>query len=106
MKKIMLALLALLAATSLARAEETKMAVQVKSTPVRETPSFLGKLLGSLSYGDPVVVVEKPGDWIKIKSEKPSVTGWVHKSALTTKKIALTSGKGDANVKASSEELA
>lgn len=106
MKQFVAASIAAALMAAVAGAENTKMTVQVKAAPVRETPSFLGKPLGTLNYGDSVVVTEKPGDWLKVKVENPALVGWMHKSALTTKKIAVTSGKGDAGVKASSEELA
>ena len=40
------------------------MSVQVKKAEVRFTPSFLGKIIAQLSYGDRVQVLEKKDSWI------------------------------------------
>jgi hypothetical protein len=55
--------IALLAAAAFmdARAADV-MSVQVKQTQVRETPAYVGRILGVLNYGDQVTVQEKrPG---------------------------------------------
>ena len=80
------------------------MSVQVKSTPVRETPSFVGKAIATLSYGDRVEVISNQGVWTKIRTA--DATGWTHNSALSTKRIVLRSGGETAQSRASSDELA
>ena len=81
------------------------MSVQVKSGQLRETPSFLGKLLGSLNYGDRLQVLEQKGDWSRVTAAGGQ-TGWVHSSALTKKKITMKAGDADAQTAASGDELA
>lgn len=61
---------------------------------VRATPSFLGQIVGRASYGQPVDVLEENGDWRKVSVG--AVTGWMHVSALTTEKLALQGGSGNA----------
>jgi uncharacterized protein YgiM (DUF1202 family) len=81
------------------------MSVQVKTGQVRETPSFLGKVIEPLNYGDRVEVLENQGDWSKVTTAGGQ-TGWVHTSALTKKKIAMKAGGQDAQTAASGDELA
>jgi hypothetical protein len=40
------------------------MSVTVKQTQVRATPSYLGKILGLLSYGDKVTVLDQPEEMV------------------------------------------
>ncbi len=81
------------------------MSVQVKSGQMRETPSFLGKLVAPLNYGDRVQVLEQQGDWSKITGPGGQA-GWIHTSALTKKKIAMKAGDQNAQTGASGDELA
>lgn len=81
------------------------MSVQVKTTPIRETPSFVGKAGAALSYGDRVEVLGTQGPWSKI-NVPGGLTGWVHTSALSSKRIVLKSGQETAQSRASGDELA
>lgn len=92
----------LAAAVTLA-ATATVMSVQVRKADIRETPSFLGKIVTSLAYGDKVTVQAENGAWIQVSSAGQS--GWVHTSALTKKNIVMTTGAG-AQTTASSGEMA
>jgi SH3-like domain-containing protein len=96
--------LIVLAATTLA-GEPVAMSVQVKNGQIRATPSFLGKLVAPLSYGDRLQVLEQQGDWSKV-SAPGGQTGWVHGSALTKKKIAMQAGSQNAQTAASGDEMA
>lgn len=101
-KHLGMASAALLAAALAASA--ATMSVQVKEAPLRATPSFVGKVVGTLAYGDRVEVREKQGDWSKVEFSGQS--GWLHNSALSAKKIVLASGQEQAKVTASGDELA
>ena len=81
------------------------MSVQVKKGDVRSTPSFLGKIVARLSYGDPVQVQGAKGPWMRVDLVD-SGNGWIHMSALTRKKIVLRSGQTDAQQTADSDEIA
>jgi SH3-like domain-containing protein len=83
-----------------------EMSVQVKQGQVRATPSFLGKILATLSYGDRVEVLEDKGGWIRIVPPGKGSPGWMHSSALSEKRIVLKAGKKEAEVAASGGELA
>jgi uncharacterized protein YgiM (DUF1202 family) len=97
-------LLVALAATTFA-AGPVAMSVQVKDGQMRATPSFLGKLVGSVSYGERLQVLEQQGDWSKVTTPGGQ-TGWVHSSALTKKKIVMKAGDQNAQTGASGDELA
>lgn len=97
-------LVGLMAMVSLA-AVAKMMSVQVKDAQIRDTPSFVGKIVGTLAYGDRVQVQETRGAWARV-SVSSGTTGWMHTSALSSKKIVLSAGQENARVGASSDELA
>jgi len=82
------------------------MSVQVKKCQLRNKPSFLGKILVNLNYADRVTVKKEQDDWFKVQPENNATSGWVHVSALSTKKIVLAKGSKDVTSAASSDELA
>jgi len=67
------------------------MSVSVRDGQVRETPSFLGKILGKATYGQSVDVLQEQGDWSKV-TLPDGVAGWMHKTALSTDKLSMSSG--------------
>jgi uncharacterized protein YgiM (DUF1202 family) len=84
-----------------------EMSVTVKQTQVREKPSFLGRILGVLAYGDRVTVLDQTNKaWVKVTGPDGKLTGWVSASALTTKKIELAAGSENVQQSASSGEVA
>lgn len=103
---VWVACLALLAFSGAIEGARKAMSVQVKQGQVRATPSFLGKVIASLAYGDRVETLEEKGGWIRIVPPGSKATGWVHSSALTEKRVVLKAGKKEADVAASTGELA
>lgn len=85
-------------------AAATGLSVQVKEAALRDKPSFLGKVLGELKYGEGVGVLEEAGGWSKVESGKGA--GWLHGSALTQAKIVFTAGERDVEEKAGGREVA
>jgi N-acetylmuramoyl-L-alanine amidase len=73
--------------------EKTNVIVTVNSLNIRETPSLLGKVVGSLSRYQKVEVLETNGDWIRTNY------GWVHKSYV--KLVSAASANNTGTVKAS-----
>lgn len=67
------------------------MSVSVRDGQVRETPSFLGKIVGKATYGQSVDVLQEQGDWSKV-TLPGGVAGWMHKTALSTDKLAMSGG--------------
>lgn len=80
------------------------MSVSVRDGQVRETPSFLGKIVGKATYGQTVDVSDEQGDWAKV-ALPGGASGWMHRSALTAGKLALSSGSG-ASENVSGKEMA
>ena len=87
-------------------ADDGSMSVQVKQSQVRTAPSFLARIVATLNYGDRVYIVTHQGTWSQVFLASAGVKGWVHSSALTTKKIVLKAGAADVNQSATSDELA
>jgi SH3-like domain-containing protein len=106
MRRETLALVALTTAVllSTAWAGQKIMSVQVRQGPVRATPSFIGQVVGSLNYGDRVQVTEEKPGWTKVSAG--AVSGWMHTSSLTEKRVVLAAGGGTVQTGASSEEVA
>jgi len=100
-----LALLGILCMHIPANGQET-LSVQVKEGELRATPSFLGKIVARVAYGDRVVVVSDRGAWKKVSIRGGTLQGWMHASALTTKRIALKAGQTSVRTGATQDELA
>ena len=82
------------------------VSVQVKEGHVRSAPSFLGPVLARLAYGDRVVLLGMQGEWAKVSVAGKVPEGWMHSSAITTKKIVLKAGAQNVEQTASSSEIA
>jgi SH3-like domain-containing protein len=81
------------------------MSVQVREGQIRSTPSFLAPIIGVVAYGEQVETLRQQGDWIDVKSAQ-TLRGWIHQSALTTKRVVLSAGGEAAPVAASGQEVA
>ncbi len=106
MKRITLTALALALLAGAALAKPVTMSLQVRTGDLRSSPSFLGQIVGSAAYGDRFTVEETQGAWSRVTAEEGALTGGLHRSALTKKKVTLKAGEQDADVAASSGELA
>lgn len=96
----------LAAAAAAFAADPAQMSVKVKVTQVRSTPSYVGKILLVLNYGDRVTVLEKKADWARVSVPAKKVEGWVNISSLQEKEIVLAAGSADVQKSASSGEVA
>ena len=85
--------------------EQKMMSIQVKKGAVRSSPSFLGRIVAQLKYGDQVAVQGAKGSWYFIDRPKGRTDGWVHSSALSKKRIVLNPGASDVEQAASSDEI-
>ncbi len=103
MKKWILLGCVALAATGAWAAKE--MSVQVRDGQLRSRASFLGTVTGTVAYGDRVTVNQVQAGWCEVATAT-GATGWIHESALTPKRVELSSGAGDARTGASGEEVA
>ncbi len=104
------AVLLVLASAAAFAADAAQMSVTVQETKVRATPSALGKIVGSLSYGDRVTILDQPAGapktWRKVSSAEKGIQGWVSLSALTDKAVKLQAGSENVQGGASSGEVA
>jgi hypothetical protein len=82
------------------------MSVQVQDGKLRADPSFLGKVIGSVSYGDAVTVIRLQDPWFFISTKTGQLTGWIHSSALSEKEIVLRAGDANVQKTASQREIA
>jgi uncharacterized protein YgiM (DUF1202 family) len=102
-KPLILSTISLLVALS-AWAAPKLMSVQVREGQLRTKPSYLSRPTTTLSYGERVDVLNTRQGWVEVKAG--GTTGWIHESALTRKKIIMTSGSKRAGSAASSDEVA
>jgi len=97
---------ALICALCLAGAVRAEtMRVQVQTGQVRSAPSFLGQVVATVPYGQAVQTLEAQGAWQQVRTAGGSV-GWMHSSALTTKRIAAQTAGTTASAGATGDELA
>ncbi len=84
-----------------------EMSVQVREGQLRSAPSFLSRVQELLPYTQRVTVLETSGDWLRVQPiDQMDQQGWMHNSALTPKKLALTAGEIDAGTTVTTEEQA
>lgn len=76
--------------------------VQVREAPVREKPSFLGKIVRRLPYATEVAIEEQPkgSAWLRVAVVGGGQGGWIAQSAVTPKDTTLKAGKGGADARA------
>ena len=103
MKKWILMWCAALLATGAWAAKE--MSVQVRDGQLRNRASFLGTVTGAVAYGDRVTVNQTQAGWCEVATAAGK-SGWIHESALTPKRVVLSSGANDARTGASGQEVA
>ncbi len=82
------------------------MSIQIRQAHPRKSPSFLAPVAGILPYGRQVDVLGRQEDWTWVSCPQTGVTGWLHTSALSPKKIVMTDGKKEATLSTSSDEYA
>ena len=103
MRKWILMGCAALMATGAWAAKE--MSVQVRDGQLRNRASFLGAVTGAVAYGDRVTVNQTQAGWCEVATAAGK-SGWIHESALTPKRVVLSSGANDARTGASGQEVA
>jgi hypothetical protein len=98
--------IAILAVPMAADAQKQMLSVQVREGQVRATPSFLGKMVAKTAYGDRVGMLEDRDPWKRVSIQGGKLQGWMHASALTTKRVVLKAGQADVQTGATRDELA
>ncbi len=80
------------------------MSVQVRNADLRKSPSFLDKPLSSVTYGEQVQVLQQQGSWLEVSASEER-RGWIHQSALTSKRVVFSSGATEAKPVAAGDEI-
>jgi len=101
MKKWILMGCAALVATGAWAAKE--MSVQVRDGQLRNRASFLGTVTATVAYGDRVTVNQTQAGWCEVATAS-GASGWIHESALTPKRVVLSSGTEDARAQSVGSE--
>jgi hypothetical protein len=74
------------------------------TVPIRDKPEFLGHIVGRISRGDKLTVLELKGDWWRVRTQS-GVEGWTQRSeALPSLPIELTSQPGRGKVEITTDE--
>lgn len=79
--------------------------VKVQSTYLRKEPKFYASTLAALRAGESVVKLASQGDWYKVKTAG-GLEGWLHASAVQSKKVDLVAMDKSLQTKASADEVA
>ena len=82
------------------------MSVTVQKVEIRSGPSFLGRIITTLVYGDSVRIRKEQGSWYEITIPGTRDTGWIHSSALTKKRILFAASTAQISTEATSSEVA
>ena len=79
--------------------------VQVENAQVREKPSYMGKVIGTLPYGTEITPASTQGAWTQVKLTNGQFA-WINSSALTSKRITIRANGAAVNQTASASDLA
>ena len=82
------------------------MSVQVQTGQLRSSPSFLAGIVGEVPYARQVQVLEERAGWMHVAVPGTSLSGWVHGSALSSRRIVLQAGAEDVERAATTGEIA
>lgn len=83
----------------------TAMTVKVKTSQLREQPSFFGKIIRNVVYGEEVVMLEESASWVKVRHGASGAEGWMNKSALESGRLEIKAGTAKAGHSATSDEV-
>jgi len=85
---------------------QRNMSVTAREVEVRSSPSFLGRAVATIEYGDSVRIRSERGSWFEIDIPESRDRGWVHASALERKRIVFGARTDDVATEATSGEIA
>ena len=80
------------------------MSVQVKQSELRASPSGLAGVVATVKLGDPLTLIEEKGAWTRVSLGDK--TGWIPTSSLVKGELKIKAGSKDAQLAASSDEMA
>jgi len=88
-----------------APAPGSTVTVQTLTAKLMKTPSFIGQTSAKLVRGDQLKLEEAQKDWYRVTSSK-GATGWINKSAVVDKAVALNTKPGGGSGGARDDEVA
>lgn len=96
------------AASQTASTTRQKIFVQVENAKLRAQPQAWAKTVGDVRYGDELNVLENAGEsgaagWIKVQVR--SLSGFIHSSAITPRKVVLAGKSGGTRLGADSADI-
>ncbi|WP_052812729.1 SH3 domain-containing protein [Desulfonatronum thioautotrophicum] len=82
------------------------MSVQIQTGQLRSSPSFLAGIVGEVAYARQVQVLEERAGWMRVAVPGTTLTGWMHESALSRRRIVVQAGDADVERAATTGEIA
>lgn len=79
--------------------------VKIQTTALRKEPRFTAPVAATLTAGTSLEKLAASGGWVQVKTAAGAV-GWIHSSAVETKKFTLASLDKNAKTQASAGEVA
>lgn len=81
------------------------LVISVQSTNLRKEPKFYASTIVLLKAGESVEKISSQNGWVKVRTSR-SIEGWIHSSAVQTKKVGLSAINRSLKTKASANEVA
>jgi uncharacterized protein YgiM (DUF1202 family) len=88
-----------------APATGSTVTVQTLTAKLMKTPSFIGQTAAKLVRGDQLKFQEAKADWYKVTTAKGE-SGWINKSSIVEKAVALNTKPGGGTGGATADEVA
>ena len=79
--------------------------VKIRTTNIRRDPKFTSPAVATIKAGDALEKLEARDGWVKVKT-KAGVVGWLHSTAVETKKFDLLALDKTMKTQASAGEIA
>lgn len=103
MRRVILVLLAALLLAGAAVAAAESVTVIVRKTSIRRDRQFYAPTLAEAGLGESLAVLAREKGWVKVRTSAGE--GWVHESAVTTKKMTV-SAQGPAGGAVDAQDVA
>lgn len=88
-----------------APATGSTVTVHTLTAKLMKTPSFIGQTSAKLVRGDQLKLQEAKNDWYRVSSAK-GATGWINKTSVVEKAVALNTKPGGGSGGATADEVA
>ncbi len=79
--------------------------VKIKTTNLRRDPKFTAPIVAAIKAGEPLEKIEAQNGWFKVKT-KAGIVGWIHSTAVETRKVNLSAIDKTMKTQASAGEVA